>query len=205
MSKPIQTTVTRSGVKPANQASLKSWLVPVLPAMGRSMPCTTVTPGAVQDNTLHHFLDLIGAGGVGKLWAGVCKDGGLSFVAGAEGEAGWAPDGVAVAVLHAIDEAGDDDAAALVDGGVRAGFAQHGGFDGAERGREDFRHAVVQVVADGGFGDGLHADALGDADGDEVQGFGEGFVERGRAAEIHFVVIRMPVAQREKRRRESGR
>src|SRR3954469_20638945 len=36
LSLPIQTPQTRSAVKPTNQASWKSWVVPVLPALGRS-------------------------------------------------------------------------------------------------------------------------------------------------------------------------
>ena len=38
LSKPTQTVVTRSGVKPENQASVKSCVVPVLPAIGRPEP-----------------------------------------------------------------------------------------------------------------------------------------------------------------------
>src|SRR5204862_1613924 len=44
VSKPTQTVVTRSGVKPENQASVKSCVVPVLPAIGWPRPATTGTP-----------------------------------------------------------------------------------------------------------------------------------------------------------------
>ena len=54
LSKPTQTTVTRSGVKPANQASLKSCDVPVLPAIGRPRSLRHRHAGAALHHALHH-------------------------------------------------------------------------------------------------------------------------------------------------------
>ena len=53
LSLPTHTPQTRSAVKPTNQASWKSWVVPVLPALGRSssraaLPVPLVTVSTIS-------------------------------------------------------------------------------------------------------------------------------------------------------------
>ena len=74
LSLPIHTPQTRSDVKPMNQASRKSWVVPVLPALGRSssraalpVPLSTVSCNSRVMAALSAWL--ITAPPSGGLWA----------------------------------------------------------------------------------------------------------------------------------------
>ena len=58
-SKPTQTTVSRSGVKPTNHASRRSLVVPLLPAASNVNPAARACAGALVEHAAHHVGDEI--------------------------------------------------------------------------------------------------------------------------------------------------
>ena len=69
-------------------------------------------------------------------------------------------DGMAVAVLNAVDQGRDDAPAAIVEHRIGGDHAQHGGFAGAQRVGQIWRQLVIDAEALGIFGDQRHAEVL---------------------------------------------
>ena len=171
-----------SGVEPRNQLSRASLVVPVLPAIGRPSAARR-RRGAARGHAQHHVHDLVDRRGIVEGLARIddLRRGGLAAVgllaAAAAGARLVAVDGLAVAVLHAVDQRGRDLQRAVGQHGVGHGHAQQGGLARAQRHRQVGAHLVDDAEFLGDLDDLLHADLLGHAHGHEVAR-----QSRGRAA-----------------------
>ena len=101
-------------------------------------------------------------------------------------------DGLAVAILDAVDQRRHDLAAAIGDGGIGRGHAHVGGFAGAQRHGEHRLQRVVDAEHLGVFGDQRHADILGQPHGHDVTAALDAAPQRLRAVEFLRVVLRPP-------------
>ena len=194
VSKPTHTTVTRSGVKPENQASTKFCVVPVLPAIGRSIPLPAFTPVpcfTTPSIMLTSWNTL--AGSASCLRSSTMRGGWAGVAAAAAGQAGGPPYHRAVRVLHAVDQRRRHQPATLVQRGVGTGLLQHRGLHRAQRRRQ---HTAAAVH----FAERLSALSaiacmpmyLRHPDGDQVQRLLQRDAQRGRPAERAFIVARPP-------------
>ena len=120
-----------------NQTSFSSLVVPVLPAIG--LPTVAHDRrGAALHDAFHHRGDLVGGHRIEHLLAAV-DQGRLGLILPLVGVAAVAfalvvlVDGVAVAVLDAVDQRRLDAPAAIVEHRIGGDHAQHRGLAGAER------------------------------------------------------------------------
>ena len=189
-----------SGVEPRNQLSRASLVVPVLPAIGR--PSAARRPrGAARRHAQHHVHDLIDRRRIveglariddlGRDGLAARLSGGL-LAAAAAGARLVAVDGLAVAVLHAVDQRGRDLERAVGQHGVGHGHAQQGGLAGAQRHRQVGAHLVDDAEFLGDLDHLLHADLLGHAHGHEVARQLEAAPHRGRPEKVAAVVLGRP-------------
>ena len=156
---------TRSGEKPTNQASFSSLVVPVLPAIG--LPTSlTHGRGAGLHHAFHHRGDLVGRHRIQHLLAAIdqLRLGLVLPAAGRVAAAAFArvvlEDGVAVAILDAIDQGRLHAAAAIGEHRIGRDHPHHRGFAGAERIGQVVRQFVIDAEAPGIFADQGHADVL---------------------------------------------
>ena len=186
-----------SGVEPRNQLSRASLVVPVLPAIGRPSAARRAR-GAARRHAQHHVHDLVDRRGIVERLARIddlgrdgLAGGGL-LAAAVAGARLVAVDGLAVAVLHAVDQAGRDLERAVGQHGVGHGHAQQGGLAGTQRHRQVGAHLVDDAEFLGDLDHLLHADLLGHAHGHEVARHLEAAPHRGRPEEVAAVVLGRP-------------
>ena len=147
-----------SGEKPTNQASFASLVVPVLPAIGLPTSLTAVAVPRL-DHAFQHRSDLIGRHRIQHLLAAVDKLrlGLVLPAAGSVAATAFAgvvlEDGVAVAILYAIDQGRLYAAAAIGEHRIGRDHPHDGGFAGAERIGQIVRQFVVDAEAAGIFAD----------------------------------------------------
>ncbi len=169
--------------------------------------------GAATDDVLHHRDHLESAGGVGDLGPRVREFGRLGRIgccgggrqrsrlrrwsrrAGTPGtgERVGAPDHLAFGVLNAIDQRRRHGTAAFREPGIGAGQPQHRRLHRAEGSGQHMRHRIGDVETGRRGGDGVHADAVGHAQGHQIQRLHQRHVQRHRAGKIHLVVVRPPL------------
>ena len=181
-----------------NQTSFSSLVVPVLPAIGLPTSLTTVAGAALHD-AFHHRGDLIGGHRIDHLLAAV-EQGRLGLIVPFGGVAADAfalvvlVDGVAVAVLDAVDQRRLHPAAAVVEHRIGGDHAQHGGLAGAERVGQIRRQFVIDAEPLGVFGDQRHADVLREPHRHHVARLFEAEAQGRRAIKLAAVVFRPPDA-----------
>ena len=103
-------------------------------------------------------------------------------------------DGVAVAVLDAVDQRRDHAPAAVVEHRIGGDHAQHRRLAGAERVGQIRRQLVIDAEALGIFGDQRHADVLRQPHRHHVTRLLEAEAQRRRAEELAAVIFRLPDA-----------
>ncbi len=101
-------------------------------------------------------------------------------------------DGLAVAVLHPVDQRWDDLASAIGDRGVGRGHAQVGRFACPQCHRQHRIEGVVDAEHLGVFGHERHAQILRQPDGHDVAGILDALAERLRPVKTLRVVLRPP-------------
>ena len=105
-----------------------------------------------------------------------------------------AVDGLAVAVLHPVDQRRLDPQPAVGEHRVGRDHVVERRLAGAERIGEQLRHVVVDAEALGVLADDVHADVLGDAHRHQVARLLEPGADRRRAVELLVGVLRPPDA-----------
>ena len=206
LSKPTHTVVTRSGVKPENQASVKSCVVPVLPAIGWPSPSTTFAPVPRVVTPCIMVISWNTDAAIGDLLALIGQHRrGARVRARVAGDRRRPPDHVAVRILHAVDQRRDHLVAAHGQRGIGAGLAQHRRLHGAQRRGQHARHRFHLMEGDRVVGDRLHPDGLRHVQRHQVQRLLQRDAQRRRAAEIHLEVVRPPAARRGVHRRSAHR
>ena len=183
------------------QTSLASLVVPVLPARFSCSWPTEARAGAAADGALQHRGHLVGGDRVHHpLGVGVDeRQAGLGEVVGGAALAGAlvvAVDGLAVAVLHPVDQRRLDLEPAVGDLGIGGDHLVERRLAGAERIGEQPRHVVVDAEALAVARDRVHADVLGDAHGHQVARLLEAGADRRRAVVGAARVLRRPDAGR---------
>ena len=156
-----------SGEKPTNQTSFSSLVVPVLPAIGLPTSLSD-RRGAALDHAFHDRGDLVGRHRIHHLLAPVDQRRlGLALPAlGGRAAAAFAlvvlVDGVAVAILDAIDQRRLDAAAAVRKHRVGGDHAHDCRLARAERVGEIVRQIVIDAEALCILADQRHADVFGE-------------------------------------------
>src|SRR5882724_12024402 len=173
---PTHTPVTSSAVKPMNQASRKSWPVPVLPAAGRPSLAPFPVPVSttlVIRSTIIDLLRLHQQAGAGA----------LALIEHA-----------AVAVADLLDAARPYAVAAIVEGGVGAGQLEERHTAAAERDAWARREVRGDAEPTRRFHHVLAADALGHLHRHAVERFREGLAQADVALVAVLVVAGLPAA-----------
>ena len=153
--------------------------------------------GAALDHAFHDRGDLIGGQRVKHLFGVVHQLGlavGLEFRRFAAQALALvvAVDGMAPAVLDAVDQGRLDALAAIGQHGIGRDHAHKRGFAGAERHGQIGRHVVVNAEAARVFGDQRHADVAGEAHGHQVLGMLNAVTQCMRAVIAGLEVFRPP-------------
>jgi hypothetical protein len=153
--------------------------------------------GAALHDAFHHRGDLIGGHRVEHLLAPV-DQGRFRLVAPLVGVAAAAfalvvaIDGVAVAVLDAVDQRRLHPLAAVVEHRIGGDHAQQGGLAGAERKGEIRRQVVIHAETLGIVGDQRHADVLRQTHRHHVARMLDAEAQGRGAVEFAFVIFRPP-------------
>ena len=155
--------------------------------------------GAAGDRALQHGGDLVGGDRVHHpLGVGVHErlGGGGDVVGGAAlaGALVVAVDGLAVAVLHPVDQRRLDLEPAVRELGIGGDHLVERRLARAERVAEQMRHVVVDAEALAVLRHRVHADVLGDADGHQVARLLDAGAHRRRAVVGVARVLRLPDA-----------
>jgi hypothetical protein len=105
------------------------------------------------------------------------------------------PDGLAAVVLDAVDEAGRDALAAVIEHGIGGGEAERGGFFCAESEGKELGHFFHDAEFFGVLGDLVHTDRLGEAHGDYVARFFQRAAQGERPQIIAVKIFGLPHGQ----------